>query len=423
MDSNTLNKILNDVPRIVTKKQQDLLFWLMRNPDPAEVSARMSEFRVSPQILEQNSDLTDEEKADLFLYKLASLFVLDDLHSFDSGLTVINDSPVIKSLIKGEVGDIVLGKNDETGETAIFTLMEGYLTPYEKEVLECISKFRHDGQVTERGDRTWFTIGQLYRAMRHGPGTTRVTKEQRKALLKTLSDLSDDNRRIKFKVNEYLKVWGGFLTNGGRLRIIGYDEYFGKIRGQEDLLIVLDNTPIICALAENLNMYECPPQEVKAIEHTYYSLKLKKPLLIEGKAEKEYDFASAAECDEFLRLHDIRQKDIVKQGESTEAWPLSENRIALRNVLSTFVYGYIRARAANKPKPYSNRLPYSTIFERCSINSGNREVVRRVKNDIQVIMDHFVKNIPELKIWREYMKRYSKSVDGIEIFVKFPKEV
>lgn len=423
MDSNTLNEILNDAPRIVTKKQQDLLFWLMRNPDPAEVSARMSEFRVSPQILEQNSDLTDEEKADLFLYKLASSFVLDDLHSFDSGLTVINDSPVIKRLIKREVGDIVLGKNDETGETAIFTLLEGYITPYEKEVLECISKFRRDGQVTGQDNRTWFTIGQLYRAMRHGPGTTRVTKEQRKSLLHTLSELADDKRRIKFELNEYLKIWGGFMTNGGRMRIIGYDEYYGKIRGQEDLLVVLDNTPLICALAENLNMYECPPQDVKAIEQTRYTLQLKTPRLIDGEYKTKYDFATAEELEEFLRLYAIQQQDIAERGESTAAWLLSENRIALRNVLTTFVYGYIRARAASQPKAYSNKLPYAAIFERCSVKSGNREVVRRVKKDVQVIMEHFLRKIPELKGWSEYTNKFEGAATGIEIFVQISDEV
>lgn len=89
----------------------------------------------------------------------------------DSGNNFINQSAATKALVNREKGEIYLGTNPESGEAAIMQLISGYITPYEKELLECVSKFKYDGQITENG-KIWFTLGQLYRALRHGAGTT-----------------------------------------------------------------------------------------------------------------------------------------------------------------------------------------------------------------------------------------------------------
>lgn len=33
----------------------------------------------------------------------------------------------------------------------MMTIIDGYLTPYEKEILETIMKYKQDGQVTQKG--------------------------------------------------------------------------------------------------------------------------------------------------------------------------------------------------------------------------------------------------------------------------------
>ena len=102
-------------------------------------------------------------------------------------------------------------------------------------------------------------------------------------------------------------------------------------------------------------------------------------------------------------------------------WALSDNRIALRSVILSFVYSYIRARAAGKP--HSNKLPYSAIFERCEVDTNSPETVKRAKNDIGVIMNHLTacQHIKELKSWNEYTNKGSKKPDGIEISLRLPE--
>ena len=337
----------------------------------------------------------------------------------DSGNNFINQSAATKALVNREKGEIYLGTNPESGEAAIMQLISGYITPYEKELLECVSKFKYDGQITENG-KIWFTLGQLYRALRHGAGTTSPQSDQKEALLKALTELERPERKIAFKLNDYLKVWGGFETNGGRLRIIGFDELYGKIRGQEDILIILDNTPFICAIAENLKMYELIGQEVKAIKEIRYTLVLKEPIQINGKTVKKRSFKSNSERIAFCQKHGITSENIATHAETMKPFALSENRIALRAVILDFVYRYIRARAVNRQ--HSNKLPYALIYERCNIDVNSREATKRARADIAVILNHLVNcdSLQELKTWSEYTNKHSKKADGIQIFLQLP---
>ena len=338
----------------------------------------------------------------------------------DSGLTVINKSPVTKTLMEGKTGTVYFGTNPDTGNRAEAIIKSGFLTVYEKEVLECISKFKIDGQITSTG-KIWFTLGQLYRALRHGAGTQSPTEEQKQALLQQLVELSSDTRKIEFRLTEALKVWGGFEATGGRVRILGFDELYGKIRGQEDVLIILDQTPILNALSENVFMYERPPQEVKAISQHRYTLTLKEPITINGKTVKRRSFSSNEARRNFCKKHGITAENIADYGEAKKPAALSENRIALRGYLQTFVFGYISARAAGAL--YSNKMPYSQILEACKINTSSRESVKRAKEFIALVLDHYAacEELPELKSWTEYTNKGSKTPDGIQIFVELPE--
>lgn len=338
----------------------------------------------------------------------------------DSGENIINQSRATKALIKREAGEIILGTNIESGEAAIMQIISGYITPYEKEILECISKFKHDGQTTENG-KIWFTLGQLYRALRHGAGTTRPQIEQKEALLAALTELSKPERKLNFKLNDYLKIWGGFETNGGKIRILSFDELYGKIRGQEDILIIMDNTPFICAIAENLKMYEVINQNIKSIKEIHYTLVLKEPIQINGKTVRKRSFKTDRDREIFCKKNKISNANIEKCSKELKPFPLSENRIALRAVILDFVYGYIRARAINRQ--YSNKLPYSFIYEVCKIDIKSREIIKRTKADIAVILNHLVScsELPELKAWKEYTNKHSKKADGIQIFLQLPE--
>lgn len=334
----------------------------------------------------------------------------------DSGLTVINKSPATRALMDGKAGAVYFGTNPETGNRAEVIIKSGFLSVYEKEVLECISKFKLDGQTTGNG-KIWFTLGQLYRALRHGAGTQSPTAEQKNALLQQLVELSSDSRKMEFKLTEALKTWGGFEATGGRVRLIGFDELYGKIRGQEDVLIILDQTPVLNALAENVFMYERPPQEVKAISQHRYTLTLKEPVQINGKNVKRRSFTSNEARRAFCKKHGITAANIADYGEEKKPAALSENRIALRGYLQSFVFGYISARAVGAL--YSNKMPYSQIFEACKINTSSRESVKRAKEFIALVLDHYVacEELPEVKSWTEYTNKGSKTPDGVQIFV------
>lgn len=349
------------------------------------------------------------QEANEYLYNFAVETTMGRFTTHDSGLSFHNTSPVIKDLQDGKTGEIVLGTNKETGEAAIFTLLSGYITPYEKEIIECVSKFKLDGQLTDKG-KIWFTVGQLYRAMRHGAGTQSPTAEQRAALMDTLTELSKPERKLTFKLNDYLKTWGGFETNGGRVRLIGFDELFGKIRGQEDILIILDDTPIICAVAENLHMWEPIPQAVKAIKQERYTLEY-----TDGKKTYKRSFATNEARKKYCAKNGIHGSAIIAHDVQLKPWALSENRIALRSVLLSFVYGYLRAR--DKGVNVSNRLNFEQIFRRCRI-SENREEQRRAKEYIAVILDHFKHTVDGLSDWSFYTNKGSTKPDGVQISIE-----
>lgn len=360
-------------------------------------------------LCEGEESIIRHHKANEYLYNFAIKTAAGSFQTHDSGQNVINDSPVLKNMLAGSKrAEIVLGTNPETGEAAIFTLLSGYITPYEKEIIECVSKFKLDGQLTDKG-KIWFTVGQLYRAMRHGKGTQSPTPEQRAAIMETLTELSKPERKLTFKLNDYLKTWGGFETNGGRVRLIGFDELFGRVQGQEDILIILDDTPVICAVAENLHMWEPIPQEVKAIQQARYTLEYK-----EGDKIIKRSFATNEARLKYCKKNGITGAAIEAHGIRAKPWALSENRIALRSVLLTFVYGYIRARSAGRN--HSNKLSYEQIFTRCGV-SENREAQKRARADIAVILNHFVKKVDGLRCWTEYTNRGNTKPDGIQISI------
>lgn len=295
------------------------------------------------------------------LYEDVKAQVMESFTAKDSGRNYINSSPVARALLKrGGASDIMLGANPDTGETAIFSLLDGYITPYEKEIIECITKFRKDGQTTENGN-IMFTLSQLYRAMRHGAGTTRVNPEQKKALA---ADMEALRRDITFKLNDYLKVWGGFKTNGGAFPLISFAKLFGKLNGQEEILYIISNDMnIVNDISERLHMGETVSQEVKAIKK-------------DGKP-----------------------------------WKLSNNRIVLRQTLQDFVFGYIRARRVGRN--YSPQLPYSRIFELCEVGT-HRESRKRCKDDIATILNYW-QSLEIIGSWREYTNADSTKPDGVKI--------
>lgn len=433
----------NDVPEMTNEGQTNLLQWLQGNPPADELIEtvktlqaitglhvdRDAGFDRNPETGRHNGvilqgfdllppDVQEQLKkiqaANEYLYNFAVETAVGRFTSKDSGLNVINASQVTVNLMKRETGEIKLGTNPETGEPAIFTILGGYITPYEKEIIECISKFKIDGQITEN-NKIWFTVGQLYRAMRHGAGTQSPTKEQRAELMAALTELSEPDRKLTFKLNDYLKVWGGFETNGGRLRIIGFDELFGKIRGQEDILIILDDTPIICAVADNLHMWEPITQEIKAIKQRRFTVSY----LCDGKVKKR-SFDTNEKRRKFCNDNGIQAGDIVEHGETVKPWALSTNRIAIRSTLLTFVYGYIRARAAGANS--SDKMPYEMIFERCGI-SDHHETRKRIREDIGVIMNHLTNTVDDLQAWGLYQNKNTAgdNFDGVIIFLQQPE--
>ena len=353
--------------------------------------------------------LREEVAARAELAKKARESVFEVVDFKESDDNYINDSPIIKALVRKEKGEYNLGINKETGEAAIFTLIDGYVTPYEKEILECVSKFNIDGQVTENG-KTFFTLGQLYRSLRHGKGTQSPTKEQRAELLVALTELSRPERKLSFVINDYLKVWGGFETNGGRIRIVSFDELYGKYRGQEDILIVLDETPVLCMLSQNLRMGELIDQSIKAIKQPRYTLEFKQETKT-GKPITKRSFSSNEQRQEFCKKNGITKKDIVKAECKLQPYSLTENRISIRSVLFSFVFSYIRATTAGKT--HSNKLPYKTIWERCGLSNDSNQI-KRDKEAIFVILDH-LKRERVISSWKEYANKGSRKANGIEI--------
>ena len=329
-------------------------------------------------------------------------------------VTVTHD-PITRALVKGKPGGVRIGSDPATGEAAIYTLFSGYLTLAEASALQTLFDFKRAGQVTKSGF-IYCTKGQLYRARRGLPWTGGVQKDQKKAegdLIDTMAA-----KRITFELNEPAMIYGGFEAKRGNVGIIAQpDIYEGTIRGQEDELLVFPNTPMLLALWEKVKMFECLPREVKAIKQYKYALTLKDPVTIKGKKTRRRSFTSNEERVKFCRENGITTANIADYGEQMETWNQTEKRIAIREALSFFVFGYINARGIGRN--ISNKKPYADIFEQCGINTADRKAVIRAKEDIATILDYWVQSdaVPWLKSWREYTNKGSTKAAGVAISV------
>jgi len=329
-------------------------------------------------------------------------------------VTVTHD-PITRALVKGKPGEVRIGSDPTTGEAAIYTLLAGNVTLAEASALQALFDFKRAGQVTKSGF-IYCTKGQLYRARRGIAGTGGAQKEQKEAEGDLIAAMAA--KRIKFEVNAPAMAYGGFEVKNANIGIIAQpDIYGGTIRGQEDELLVFPNTPMLLALWEKVKMFECLPREVKAIKQYKYTLTLKEPVTIKGKKTKKRSFTSNEERRKFCTDNGIKAADIAEHGEQLDTWNQTEKRIAIREALSFFVFGYINARGAGRS--ISNKKPYSDIFEQCGINTNHREAVRRAKEDIATILDYWVKceAVPWLKSWTEYTNKGSKRPDGVAISI------
>ena len=324
----------------------------------------------------------------------------------DSGRCYILDNPVIKKITrnkaksKEKIENILLSSR----ENAMMTIIDGYLTPYEKEILETIMKCKQDGQVTQKG-KIFCTIGQIYRGVRGG-GDQSPTKEQKEDILDDLRQLEANNRKISFQLANAQKIFDEFEMEGGRLRILSFDEFWGKIRGQNETLIVFDDTPLLMMISEKLGMFESISQDIKRIQEEYWTLTLDNGQKIKGTVK---------ECQKQLEKQGLSKNNIVKTDKILKNMPLSKKRIALRNVIISFVWSYIRARGSETPKPHSNKINFTDLFERCQIGKTWQEK-DRAKSAIYSIFDH-LKRYDVIKSWSEYNNSGSKKSSGIQFFI------
>ena len=331
----------------------------------------------------------------------------------DSGNNYINNNPVLKALLTRSQGNVFLGTNDETGEALIMTINGGYLDDYESDIMECIAKFKNDGQVTKKG-KIYCTLSQLYRAQRHGAGTTRPTKEQRAELLKAVKAMASEERKIDFDLSFSLS---GVMPNGdnaefdgGAVRIVGFDEYRGKIQGQRDTLLIFDQTPILNEISEYMRLGEIIPQEIKAITQPRYFL--------EYKDETGQSVTRSFETNESRRKYCIKnginKADITAHYEKMSNYKLTKQRIAIRHIIFNFAFSYLRARQAGKP--HSNKLPYAAIWERSQTDITHREQLKRNKAAVAVIFDH-LQRVGIIGRWTEYYNVGSTKPDGVQISI------
>lgn len=328
-------------------------------------------------------------------------------NSTDSGRSYILDNPVIKKITrpqeksKEEITNILLSSR----ENAMMTIIDGYLTPYEKEILETIMKYKQDGQVTQKG-KIFCTIGQIYRGVRGG-GEQSPTKEQKEDILNDLRKLETNNRKISFRLANAQKIFEEFEMEGGRLRILSFDEFWGKIRGQNETLIVFDDTPLLMMISEKLGMFESVSQDIKRIQEEYWTLTLDTGEIIKGNTR---------ECQKQLTKLGASKENIIKSSKILKTIPLSKKRIALRNVIISFVWSYMRARSADVPKPHSNKINFTDLFEQCQIGHTWQEK-ERARLVVYAIFDH-LKRYDVLKSWNEYYNSGSQKPDGIQFFIE-----
>ena len=293
------------------------------------------------------------------------------------------------------------------------TINGGYLDDYETDILECIAKFKNDGQVTKKG-KIYCTLSQLYRAQRHGAGTTRPTKAQRDELLQAVKAMAKEERKIDFDLSFSL---AGIMPNGdnaefdgGAVRIVGFDEYRGKIRGQRDTLLIFDQTPILNEIAEYMRLGEIIPQEIKAITQPRYYLEYTDE---NGQTVKR-SFDTNDSRRKFCSKNGIKKADITDFYEKLDNYTLSKQRIRIRHIIFNFAFSYLRARQAGKP--HSNKLPYAVIWQRAGADVKTREQLKRNKAAVAVIFDH-LKRVGIIGRWTEYYNNGSKKPDGVQISI------
>lgn len=324
----------------------------------------------------------------------------------DSGRSYILDNPVIKKITrnkdesKEKIESILLSKR----ENAMMTIIDGYLTPYEKEILETIMKYKQDGQVTQNG-KIFCTVGQIYRGVRGG-GEQSPTKYQKEDILNDLRQLEANNRKISFQLANAQKIFEEFEMEGGRLRILSFDEFWGKIRGQNETLIVFDDTPLLMMISEKLGMFESVSQDIKRIQEEYWTLTLDNGNIIKG---------NTIECQKHLIKQGLSKKNIIKSDKVLKNMPLSKKRIALRNVIISFVWSYMRARSAEVPKSHSNKINFADLFNKCQIGNTWQEK-ERARFTTYLIFDH-LKRHEVIKSWTEYYNSGSKQSSGIQFFM------
>lgn len=194
---------------------------------------------------------------------------------------------------------------------------------------------------------------------------------------------------------------------GGRLRILSFDEFRGKIRGQNETLIVFEDTPLLMMISEKLGMFESVSQNIKRIQEEYWTLTLDNEDTIEGNTR---------ECQKQLTKLGISKENIVKSNKILKTIHLSKKRIALRNVIISFFWSYMRARNAEVPKPHSNKINFANLFEQCQIGHTWQEK-ERARLVVFSIFDH-LKRYDVLKNWNEYYNYSSKKTDGIQFFIE-----
>lgn len=432
------------VPEMMNEGQKNMLEWLKSNPPTAEIIEELPTLRglaglnvggdagferdhetgFHKGVILQGFDLLPPDVQELFkktqaateyLYNFAVEQTAQEMTTKDSGNSYINNNPVVKSLVKRERGDVFLGADPETGEALIFTLYDGFLDPLEADILECILKFKVDGQTTKSG-KTCCTLSQLYREQRQGAGTTRPTKEQRDTLLQQLKEMAREERKVDWGLSSPVQLARMFPELAGidqetervRLRLVSFDEFYGKINGKKDWLLVFDDTPFMNRFAEMLRTYEPVPKELKAIKYIRYDLQYKKGGKIASKS-----FTSNEERRDFCKRRGIKGDDIVTHDDVLTTYYMTDQRIAIRYTIFLFVFSYLRARTAGKN--HSPKLPYATIWERCHCNVNTSQQLKQNKDIVRIIFNHLERC--GLIKWKEYYNVGSKKADGVEISI------
>ena len=324
----------------------------------------------------------------------------------DSGRAYILDNPLIKKLTRPQeearekLNDILLSSKDNNA----VSVYEGYITPYEKELLEAITKFKLDGQLTTSG-RPFATAGQIYRAVRGG-GKQSPTKEQKEEIMADLRKLEHPDRKIDFELKQAIRISDTTEITGGKRRILSFDEDRLRIRGQYDVVAVFDDTPFLQRLSEHYGMFEGLSQDIKRIQEEQWIIALDTGKKIRG---------TATECKRKLAKAGLTKANITEAKSNLKEMKMNKSRIAMRNVIISFVWSYMRARGANPPKPHSNKLNYEDIFAQCEIGQDWNQKTR-AKDAIYSILEHLKRN-EVIKNWNEYTNAGDKGASGVQFFI------